>query len=170
MKYSILLPYYDPEYEKTEKFSKLIRSIVRHASTDDYELVIVKDGNSYTESHNTALRNAHGDYFIIFNDDIEILDSEFIEKFTVDNAIGTWQGTAHAWSMSREVFNAIGEMDLIFKDGFNCEDTDYFHRATLLKYPIKDVGVNLKHNSNRLTYGDTELNKKLFIQKWGFNP
>ena len=78
MRYSILLPYHDPNYQKTEKFSKLIRSVVRYATTDDYEFVIVKDGPSYVESHNRALSNAKGDYFLIFNDDM--LSPNFLEE------------------------------------------------------------------------------------------
>ena len=170
MKYSICLPYYDPDYQKVEKFSKLLQSIVKCASTDDYELVIVKDGPSYVESHNKAFKNAKGDYLIIFNDDIEVMDNQFLEKFTMDDCISTWKGSAHAWGMSRRTFEKIGYMDEIFKDGFNCEDTDYFHRAVLAGFPIVDVGVELIHDHNNKIYGDRSKNIDLFIKKWGFKP
>lgn len=170
MEYSILLPYYDPNYEKTEKFSKLIRSIVRNASTDDYEFVIVKDGPSYVQSHNRALQNAKGKRFIIFNDDIEVLDPEFIEKMTSDTSIMGWRATAHAWGISRKNFERIGYFDERFKDGFNCEDSDYFHRAKLKNILVLDANVEMKHRNNSKPYGDRDLNRKLFIEKWGFDP
>lgn len=170
MQYSILLPYYDPNYEKTVKFTRLIRSIVEHAGTHDYEFVIVKDGPSYVESHNRALANAKGDHFIIFNDDIEVQDKEFIEKFSHGDALALWRGSAHAWGMSRAAFEKIGYFDERFKDGFNCEDTDYFHRAKLAGIPLITVQAELVHHANNKPYGDRELNKKLFIEKWGFEP
>lgn len=168
-KYSFCLPYYDPTYEKTEKITNLIKSIVRNSSTDDYEFVIVKDGNSYTESHNTAMLNAKGEYLIIFNDDIEVLDPEFVEKFTVEG-LGAWKGSAHAWSIPRYIMDRVGVMDERFKDGFNCEDTDYFHRVKLAGFKIIDLDIDLKHNQNRIRYADTEINRKIFIEKWGFEP
>jgi hypothetical protein len=171
MQYSILLPYYDPKYEKTEKFTRLIKSLVTHATNQDYEFVFVKDGNSYVESHNTALQNAKGDYFLIFNDDIEIQDPQFMEKLSVgENAIGLWRGTCHAWGMGRDVYEKVGLFDELFKDGFNCEDTDYLHRAELAGVKLVRVEAELVHHQNHIQYGSIEHNKELFIKKWGYNP
>lgn len=168
MRYSLVLPYHDPENKKTEQFARLIRSIVRNCSSDDYEFVIVRDGPSYTESHNIGLQNAKGDYLIILNDDIEIHDPHFLEKFTVD--LGGWNGSAHAWCMSRKVLETVGLFDERFKNGFNCEDTDYFYRAKLAGFPLQTIEANLTHKSNGVKYADTEINKQLFIEKWDFEP
>ena len=51
MKYSIIIGYYDPEYKKTRLFTDLVVSIAK-CTEEDYELVVVKDGPSYVESHN----------------------------------------------------------------------------------------------------------------------
>jgi len=182
---SIILPYYDPGYQKKAMFTQLIQSIVKHASTDDYELIIVKDGTSYVDSHNTGLKNSTGEYIIVFNDDVLIEDNNFIEKFCQPNAIVGWQlGEFHltgekipdgaGWAMSRKVFEQIGLLDEQFSEGINFEDTDYFLRAQELGFKFIDGGVNMKHYGNRtfstyfndVKWNKTYRNQALFYAKW----
>ena len=70
MKYSIIIPSYDPTGEKQEMFADLLSSIDSNSVGKDYEIIIRKNGPSFTESHNDALRSSRGDYLIILNDDV----------------------------------------------------------------------------------------------------
>ena len=146
MKYSILIPYYDPAYKKTRLVTELIKSIVQHTE-EDYELILVKDGASYVESHNIGLRNAKGDYIIVVNDDIVIQDREWLKKLTASDGIvsyelvaspisGVYMPSAVCFGMSRQTFDRLGLMDEAFKDGMNYEDSDYFMRARDLGIPF----------------------------------
>ncbi|MDE2098562.1 MAG: hypothetical protein KGL39_15010 [Patescibacteria group bacterium] len=185
MKYSILVPYYDPQYKKTKLVTELIKSIVL-CTEDDYEFVLVKDGRSYVESHNIGLRNAKGDYIIVVNDDIVIQDKDWLKKLTSPDGItthelvsspisGVYMPNASCFGMSRETFEKLGLMDEAYKDGMNYEDSDYFMRAKKLGIPFFKVDVRLTHKGSQTTkaYIDLEKekemvarNKKIFNDKW----
>jgi glycosyltransferase involved in cell wall biosynthesis len=185
MKYSILVPYFDPEYKKTLLVTKLIKSIVQ-CTEEDYEFVIVKDGPSYVESHNIGLRNAKGDYIIVVNDDIEIRDKDWLKKLTSPDGItsyrlvpspisGVYMPDAVCFGMSRQTFERLGLMDEDFKDGMNFEDSDYFVRARELGIPFFTQDVQITHAGSATTkaYLNQEqenekvaINKKLFNSKW----
>lgn len=189
MKYSIILPYYDPEYKKTHLVTECIQSIVENSKGKDYELIIVKDGPSYVQSHNIGLSNAHGDYLVIVNDDIVILDPEWLDKLTIDNGIASWQvGMGHdileelpnaaCWLMSRPTFEKLGLMDERYKDGHNYEDTDYFLKAYKLEIPFYDAKVTLRHYGNQtfskyipqeVNQASHDRNREIFRTKW-LNP
>lgn len=187
MKYSFCIGYYDPEYTKTALITNLVRSIVRHSGDADYEFVIVKDGPSYVESFNRALANAKGAYLVVMNDDIEIKDSNWLQKLTQDEGISSWRlGQYHAtpqpttlpdaalYLMSRPVFEKLGLMDERYKDGLNYEDTDYFLTAIKLGIPFFDAEIDIYHKSNQTsgTYfkdRNSELiriNREKFNEKW----
>lgn len=182
MKYSIIVPYYDPQYVKTHLITECLKSIVENSKGQDYELVIVKDGPSYVESHNIGLSNAKGDYLVVVNDDIIIEDPEWLQKLTQDDGISAWKiGEFHlapipmpqasCFCFSRPTFLRLGLMDEAYKHGKNYEDTDYFLRARDLKMPFYDAQIKLSHVGNQTlgTYFedlDTEINRKVFFQKW----
>lgn len=181
MKYSIILPFFDPDFRKSLMFTNLLKSVVENSKGRDYELVIVKNGPSYVESHNIGLQNAKGDYLVVLNDDVVVEDPEWLQKLTTDG-IASWKvGEFHlapiqlpqaaCFAMSRSVFEKLGLMDDDFKHGKNYEDTDYFMRARDLKIPFYDAQVKLTHVGGQTlaTYFedlDTEINRKIFFQKW----
>lgn len=182
--YSILIPSYDPELKKKQMFLELIDSIEENSKGKDYELIIRKNGRSYTESHNDALKSARGDFLIILNDDVLIQDPEWLEKMTIPNAITSWRlgefGLTKevmpdfaCWGMSREVFEQIGLFDERFKDGFNFEDNDYAYRARELEVPFVGVGVKLTHYGDQTAthyshdkWGKIYKNEAIFNEKW----
>ncbi len=183
MKYSIIIPYYDPEYRKTHLLTECIKSVVLNSQGQDYELVIVKDGPSYTESHNMGLQAAKGDYLVIINDDIVICDHQWLEKLTFDDGIaawtvGNWHGKPmpNAWcfAMSRAWYQKLGGFDEIYKDGINYEDTDYFLRAQEMGAQIKnaDFRIETKGEGTWQTYfkhNKTDLvvkNMIIFRERW----
>jgi glycosyltransferase involved in cell wall biosynthesis len=163
MKYSILVPSYDPEGKNIQTVSRLLESIDRCSKGKDYELIVRKNGKSYVESHNDALRTSRGDYIIILNDDTLIQDEEWLEKLTDDNKIISWRGGVFGarkeptwdfacWSMSRKTFENVGYFDERFKNGVNFEDNDYAYRA-------REVGVEYEIRPiNMIHYGGLTLN------------
>jgi glycosyltransferase involved in cell wall biosynthesis len=183
---SILIPYYDPEYKKSRVFTRTIQGVCLN-SRGEYEIILVKDGPSYVESHNRALSAAHGDYLVVLNDDIEIQDPDWLEKLTADrDAISSWRlGAYHmhpqdlpdaaCFGMSRETFEKLGLMDEIYKDGMNYEDTDYFLRAKELGIPFRNADIKLHHygyetaknySTEQATAPLKELNRGIFCKRW----
>lgn len=185
MFYSIILPYFDPGYRKTGLFTRCVKSIVQNTKAN-YELVVVKDGPSYVESHNRGLKYAKGDYLIILNDDVEIQDPEWVQKLTDPEAIVSWRlGQFHlapielpdavCFGMSRATFEKLGYMDEQYKNGINYEDTDYFLTAKDKGIPFKASDVKLDHKGYATisAYSNDdevnplkELNRKIFFDKW----
>jgi len=170
-RYSILVPSYDPELRKLDMVMDLIRSIEVNSVGEDYELIIRKNGPSYTESHNDALRTSRGDFIIVLNDDVLIEDKEWIRKMTKEDCMSSWRlgkfGLTGAdvpdfacWGMSRKVFEKIGYLDEAFKDGINFEDNDYIERARELGFSFYDAHVKLKH------FGDKTFSEYFSKDKW----
>ena len=182
--FSIIVPYFDPEYKKTQTFTRCLESIIKNSH--DYELIIVKDGPSYVESHNKGLSNAHGDYLVVVNDDIVVSDSAWLDKLADSEAIVSWRlGKGHmtndelpdasCFAMSRATFNKLGLMNENFKDGMNYEDTDYFLTAKDLGISFKQVDINMTHSGYETAkaYSDEEsalqrreINRAIFFRKW----
>lgn len=153
--YSIIIPYYDPEYKKTQIFTDCVRSVIESSQGQDYELIIVKDGNSYVESHNKGLKAARGEWLVIINDDVTVQDNDWLQKLESDG-IASWRvdrlhafpetlPDAACFAISRETFEKLGLMDEVYKDGMNYEDTDYFLKAHKLEIPFYQKDVKLTH-------------------------
>lgn len=185
MKYSILIPSYDPAGSKRQMVANLLQSIDDNSMGQDYELIIRKNGPSYTESHNDALLSARGDYIIVLNDDVIIQDLNWLEKMTSDTHFMTGMighfhiidmdcPTFFLWGMSREIFNKIGLFDTRFKDGLNFEDNDYHMRLIEagIDYKLAEVGfTHLGSRTFSTYYKDTqsamsERNHSVFYEKW----
>lgn len=183
-KYSILIPYFDPEYKKTKLLTDCIKSVVENSKEYDYEIVLVKDGPSYGESHNIGFHNCKGDYIVVINDDITIHDSQWLERLTFDEGICSFDVVEHgnysmpnAWCflMSKEWYQKIGDFDEAYKDGINYEDTDYFLRAQKLGAKIKNADFVVKSEGSgtfNVYYSDhkTDLivhNQEIFRKRWG---
>lgn len=184
MKYSILIPSYDPDARNTKQFMELLESIEKHSAGKDYEIIIRKNGPSYCQSHNDALMTSQGDYIIILNDDVKIKDPEWLEKLTDDYSIISWKEGVFGhtgepcwdfacWGMSRKIFNKIGYFDERFKDGIGFEDNDYHYRAKELGIPFEARDIDIIHYGGgalNTYFGghniQRERNHSLFMQKW----
>ena len=183
MKYSILIPSYDPTLRNLQTVTRLIESIELNSKGMDYELIMRKNGPSYTESHNDALRSSRGDYIVILNDDTLVRDPEWLQKLTSDTHIMSWrQGMFHLtgepiwdfslWAMSRPIFEKIGYFDEQYKNGINYEDNDYHYKAKAAGIDFKIVPVEFVHYGG-LTLAKTpnaedkrSKNHRIFYEKW----
>lgn len=181
---SIIVPSYDPEGRKREMLLDVLEGIDKNTQGVEYELIIRKNGPSYTESHNDAFATARGDYFYIVTDDVVIDDPDWLDKMTHENAISAWRFTQFyltgdmrpdfsLWSMSREVYNKLGGFDLAYKNGFGFEDDDYIARAVQAGVALVDADVNAVHQealTQKLYYPDyADLfnnNKDIYTAKW----
>lgn len=181
---SIIVPSYDPEGKKTDMLLDVLEAIDKNTVGVDYELIIRKNGHSYTESHNDAFRTAKGDYFYIVTDDVILSDPDWINKLTHDNAIAAWRFTNFyltgdmrpdfsLWAMSREVYDKLGGFDEAYKNGFGFEDDDYIARAMVAGVALIDAQVNAYHHeaiTQKLYYPDyAELfntNKEIYEKRW----
>ena len=184
MKYSIILPSYDPELRHHEMFVAMLKSIDLCSKGADYELVIRKNGRSYVDSMNDGMKTARGEYLIFCQDDMLIEDNEWLEKLTDDEAFVTTHMEKFSldnsdcpnfamFGISRKTFEKIGLLDEIFKDGVCYEDNDYVFRMRELNIAIKCVSVSHKHYGGMATdlyltskKDLVEKNKKLFTDKW----
>lgn len=147
MKYSIILPSHDPDLEHHEMFINMISSIDLNSKGRDYELIIRKNGKSYVESFNDALLSSRGDYIISVQDDMVIKDERWLEKLTDEDCFVTTEinkfedgSDCPYWAifgMPRKIFDKVGLLDEIYKDGVCYEDEDYLRR-------IRDAGFNFK--------------------------
>lgn len=184
IKYSILVPSYDPEGKNREMFVRLIESIDIHSQGKNYELIIRKNGASYVDSHNDALFSCRGNYIVVLNDDVLIQDNAWLEKLTSDTEIISWkQGVFgitgedcwdfSCWSMSRSIFEKIGLFDTLFSQGIGIEDNDYVYRAKELGITWRINPIDLIHYGgmvlnvyNKFDTQKRERNKTLFFEKW----
>lgn len=186
MRYSIIIPIYDPTGKNDELTSKCLLSIIKNSYQHEYEIIPVYHTDlNYSTAVNIGFKRATGDFFIICSNDIEIRDDKWLEKYTLEDCITSWQQypfyitgelvpDASCWGMSRKVFEKIGILDEIFKDGYGYEDSDYWMRCNELNIPFVDVKANLIHHENQ-TYKQyfsvekdamTQHNNQLFLEKW----
>lgn len=190
MRYSIIIPIYDPTGKNDELTSKCLLSILKNSSNEEYEIIPVWHTDlNYSTAVNVGLKRSTGEFLIICSNDIEINDPEWLKKYTVPNAISSWrmipfylthkkdgsmQPDASCWGMSRMVMNKVGLLDEIFKDGYGWEDTDYWVRCKDAGILFHDAGANLKHHENQtfIAYFSpekeamTQRNESLFLQKY----
>ena len=186
MRYSIIIPIYDPEGKNDALTSKCILSVLKNSMEHEYEIIPVQHTTlNYSTAVNVGLKRATGDFLIILSNDVEILDPRWLEKYTVEDSISSFcQYTfyitgepipdASCWGMSRIVFNRIGLLDEQFKDGYGYEDNDYWMRCKENNISFVNVHADLIHHENQTykTYFSaeknamTQRNNELFLKKW----
>lgn len=185
MKYSILLPSYDPELKNHDRFMEMIKSIDLCSKGKDYEIIIRKNSGNFVDSLNDAWRSASGDFLIFVHDDMVIQDLEWLDKLSIPDCfmttkMGEFSLTGEKipdWSphaMHRDVQKKVGFLDEIFNKGMCYEDNDYIRRVKDAGIPIKVIPIKMIHHggmSNKVYRPDTniplmELNKLIFKAKW----
>lgn len=156
MKYSILVPSHDLEGKHVAMVRNLLESIDNHSLGADYEIIVRKNGASYVESHNDALLSSRGDHIIVLNDDVVIMDNQWLQKLTDEEKIVSWREGVFdvrkepvwdfaCWSMPRSAYEKIGLFDEAFKDGIGFEDNDYAYRAREAGIEYKIEPIDLVH-------------------------
>lgn len=188
MKYSIIIPIYNPDNSLKDMICNAIWSIMITTVGKDIEIIPVIHNNlSYSQAVNIGLHRASGDYFVISSTDIICRDNDWLDKFSSEiNKIssrrsipffmnGDLTPDACIWGMSRETYNKIGDLDEIYKDGYGFEDNDYWLRAKELNIEFNYTSSNIEHLENKTfsTYFKdkkqemTSKNQSIFAQKWG---
>lgn len=185
VKYSIIIPIYDPEGRMKDVIQKCHESIKKNSIGYRYEIIDIWNVRGFPIAVNKGLKKAKGEYLIILNDDIEVNDSKWLEKLADQDKITSWRletffinqkpiPNGACWAMSRKIFKKLGYLDEQFAVGYGFEDSDYWMRTWEAGIEFKDAQVNLNHLENKTfkTYfGNeknqmTEMNHSLFLQKW----
>lgn len=186
MRYSIIIPIYDPEGKNEHLTNACINSILKNSMDFEYELIpIYHTTLNYCTAVNLGLKRATGDYLIVVSNDIEINDNRWLEKYSSVDGVcsfnqypffltGEIVPDASCWGITRESFNVLGLLDERFKDGYGCEDIDYWFRCKENHVPMNLIRMDIVHKENKTykTYFSklkedmTERNLRLFREKW----
>lgn len=187
MRYSIIIPIYDPTGKNDELTSKCLLSILKNSSDYEYEIIPIWHTNlNYSTAVNIGFGRSTGDYLVICSNDVEINDKEWLKKYSNCPGIASFRQhpfymtqepipDASCWGVSRKTFEKIGLLDEQFKDGYGYEDTDYWMRCKEGDIPFTNAFAELYHKENQtfIAYFSTEKNemmkknKQLFLNKWG---
>jgi GT2 family glycosyltransferase len=185
VKYSIIVPVFDPHHKMDTIVEDCFSSIYAHSSTDETQIIEIRDVHGFPVAVNRGFRMAKGEFLFVVNSDIVIKDYDWITKMAVPGVISSWRlhpffitgksvPDGACWCMSRAVFEQIGVLDEQFADGYGFEDSDYWMRAEEQQVPFYDAHVNLVHLENKTFQAYhkhrkqwlTEKNEYLFREKW----
>jgi GT2 family glycosyltransferase len=149
-----------------------------------YEIIIVpNEWKGFSIPVNAGIKEAKGEYILIMNDDVEILNYGWerimLEAFKDDIGIVGFYGTNHydkysaMWftMIKKEVFDKIGLLDEELN--YFMQDIDFGYRAEKAGYRTEFVKLELNHwhcqTTKRLE--NVEILKKeakeKFEEKWG---
>lgn len=180
--YSIIVPVYNHlDYTKA-----CIFSVLQHTISEEFEILVVSNGctdetNEWTlqlqrtdprivllsykeplgvtQAFNAGLKSGRGDYLIILNNDVEILDNHWlkimVEPFANPRIAAT--GALKLWSpevsaeflvffcvmIPRRVLDDVGYLSTEFGVGYG-EDIDWCKRASLKGYAVTQVPEGAK--------------------------
>ena len=187
MKFSIIIPCYDPDNKRPDTIQKCLLSIVKNSY--DYVLIPILNVTGFPRAVNAGLKRAekvNSQFIIILNDDVEIKDPYWLDKLAQPNVISSWRlhpfyltqeivPDGACWCMPRNIFNEIGYLDEQFSKGYGFEDSDYWYRAKEKNILFYNAKVKLKHierEAFKMYYPngkDDEMlkyNRELFLKKW----
>ncbi len=199
IKYSIIIPTYN-HFEDALK--PCLESILKYTNFKNIELIIVGNGCTdgtheylfnlkekmgknlkiiwkskpigYTKAINLGIKQAKGEYIILLNNDIEILESEknkwidlLEEPFKLDSKVGMTGPMIGFCPISKQEFliffcvmfknkliDEIGLLDEIFNPGFG-EDTDFCAKVLNLGYKLVQVPLKQEyHYTNERMIGE----------------
>ena len=185
MKYSIIIPTYNhcedllkPCIESIKKYTDLSNIeiiVVANGCTDNtreyveglgesFKLRWVDEAIGYTKATNIGIKEATGDYVVLLNNDIILLEQEtntwlntLEEPFNSDSTTGITGPVKFSWDcggvvrhamafwlvmIKRSVFQHIGILDEIFSPGMG-EDGDFCIRAEEAGYKLTSVPQNV---------------------------
>ena len=194
---SIVIPIYNPENLsfKNEKFLRpQLESLIKYTDLSNVEIILIVNGYTpktimvitnitgysnkfkiwyfkeplgYTRAVNEGMKQAKGDFIILLNDDVILLNqpknywiNKLLEPFINPKMgiTGCHKLKCHVtnedfivgycFCIKREVVNKIGFYDEIFSPGY-IEDIDYCLRAKKEGFLIQEVGGQFKNEENR---------------------
>ena len=173
-----------------ENISFLMQTIIRLVEHRDYkylyEFVVVPNNmTGFSKPVNIGIKNSHGDYLLIMNDDVEILnfgwENIMMRVFDVDDTVGIVAPTqtrhhnkySALWFtlIKKEVFDKIGLLDEDLN--YFMQDIDFGYRARKAGYRTEFVRLNVKHvisqTTSRLENEEQLKNeaREIFEKKWG---
>lgn len=174
---SLIIPYYECDLEKREVLSRCVNSM---AGQYDQLVVVDEKTDNLSAKINKGMRSANGDWLIVCNDDIELIQGTLKDLCIKDvvtcplvngNLLKLFHG--HMFCMSREVYADVGQMFEGYKK-FYYDDSDYWMQIESKGFGIKTVTeVNIKHEHpgrtiHKLNQDNVEeFNQKIFIDRWG---
>lgn len=184
MKHSLIFLYYDPRHQ-LDFPGESLKSMVRHAGTDDYEVVFVCNIKGYAAAVNLGLHRAKGEFMFLMNDDVLVEEDGWLDKMAVPDTITSWRFNQFfmtgellpdgaAYCIPRSVYDRLGGFDERYCQGYGFDETDYWFRAKQVGVPMLERPVTLRHLENK-TYKAyhseqkeqmTERNHMLFVEKW----
>jgi GT2 family glycosyltransferase len=140
-------------------------------NSDIFKIIELKEKSGYTKSTNIGIQNASGEYIILLNNDVELLEQEkdtwiqrLYQSFAEDESIGI-TGTSFSYlvgeadpfskflifycvMISRKVINKVGLLDEQFNPG-GAEDADYCFRSILNGFKIKNVSEHIRYDAEQ---------------------
>ena len=150
----------------------------------DELMLVVNDGMGYGPAVNTGLKYSTGDFIVVSNNDIELLEGSL--RY-MESAMGFIIPTIEPeprdykprsiFGMARWVYEKLAPHGNFYDDRFKMgyfEDDDLIVRATIAQIPmLQQVGVTVKHlNGGGLTMKKVgeqywfDINQKVFNDKW----
>jgi GT2 family glycosyltransferase len=158
----------------------------------DYQVILIGNG-SYAVNVNNGLKAATGDYLVIMNNDIELIQPDWLDHllkplkegydissirttepdgWTTEDRYEEDAKFGSIWAMTRDTYETLGPLDESFGNYF--EDLDFHQRA-------KDAGLKIVKNHAGLVehkgkatiklVDPTDQNylkaRELFRNKWG---
>lgn len=193
---SIIIPIYNPENLsfKNEKFLRpQLESLIKYTDLSNVEIILIVNGYTpktimvitnitgysnkfkiwyfkeplgYTRAANEGMKQAKGDFIILLNDDVILLNqpknywiNKLLEPF-INPKIGITGChklkcpitnedfiVGYCMCIKKEVIDKIGYYNEIFSPGYG-EDIDYCLRAKKEGFLIQEVGGQYKQNNN----------------------
>lgn len=159
------------------------------------ELIIIDDNEeNLAKKINKGLAKATGDYIVVSNDDIVLLEGQLknlcepgkVLSPTINNGGSGKAFHAHMWGMPREAYEkAIGQIEGESDFGkpgyyegyfrFYYDDSDYWMKLLRAGFEVSQTqAVKIRHDhpaTTLATFGNNEGaehdNKKEFIRRWG---
>lgn len=180
MKISVVIPYYENSEEKKEALKTCTSSLKGH----DEIIIVWNDRMGYAPSINRGLANSQGDFIVVMNDDVELMEGDLTmlcdeEAVTSPSYMG--RTYPHIWGscfcMPRWVYEKIGGMDERYDISY-FDDDDLIFSLEREGIPMKAVPeVVFEHRHPGLTLEAMpdrneffEANKQKFLAKWGRLP
>lgn len=184
MKFSIVIPTV-PGNERLLRTS--LSSLMKHRdSAADYEVIVVPNNwEGFSKPVNRGIELATGDYILIMNDDVEILEKFWERKMVLAfkegvGIVGPLESMQHGkysamWftMIKREVFDKIGLLDETMN--LFSQDIDFGYHALKEGFKTEFIELPLRHatssTTGKMERAESEKIKNeakaRFKEKWG---
>lgn len=178
-KISVVIPYYQSDDGKPAILKRLTDSLVGH----DEIVIVWNDKMGYAPAINKGLENAHGDFFVVMNDDLiqsqgslkDLCDKKAVTSPLINYEQQDFWGCC--FCIPRWVYEKVGGLSEVYRISYY-DDDDYINELRKAGVPMKAVtSVNFDHPEGGRTLHTLpdwqefgEENRLKFIRKWGAEP